>query len=542
MTSPPTTDALKFRVASHVVEDFGLNLYTSLPRVLVEFVANAHDADAEKASIKVDDEAIAAERKVMRLAFELEKAEAAKNKMPPDSVMPLKDRVLPDNLSISIEDTGHGMSRSDLRDKFLIAGRRRRLDEKRLRTDNGRIIMGRKGLGKLAGFGVAHRVQVTSRKDGEKHATMVTLDYDELVRHRLVDEMDVPEELISDGGGLPETGGTRIVLSRLVYEAMKSRSATIANEIADHFSSILPEEFEVKYNGKIIEPSMRELYWAWPNPELPVRGMVDKTLLTEDGDSMPFKYRIRFTPRKQSLPASERGVRVYAHRRLAATPSLLEVRTGIHGFRNTEYLDGVVEADFIDEDVRTDYIATDRQSLRWEVAQLGKLKEFLSTEMTTACAEFQKVIDKDNEESTKKDVFTQSLLDKSNLPKHRRQVANRVAALLAGTYAGNVEGKEYRTQLEIFVNGLSQGDILGALRKLAQIPNPKFPEVVERITELTEREIADFMKYVEGRLEGIEALRKLYTSADFKKAKNEDELHLLFERNPWLLDTSFSQY
>jgi hypothetical protein len=37
---------LKFRVAAHIVEDLGLNLYTDLPRVLVEYVANAHDADS----------------------------------------------------------------------------------------------------------------------------------------------------------------------------------------------------------------------------------------------------------------------------------------------------------------------------------------------------------------------------------------------------------------------------------------------------------------------------------------------------------------
>jgi hypothetical protein len=46
--------ALKFKVAPHIVEDLGLNLYTTLPRVLVEFVANAYDAVSPFARIQYD--------------------------------------------------------------------------------------------------------------------------------------------------------------------------------------------------------------------------------------------------------------------------------------------------------------------------------------------------------------------------------------------------------------------------------------------------------------------------------------------------------
>ena len=48
-------EKLKFKVAPHIVEDLGLNLYTTLPRVLVEFVANAYDADSPYADIRFDE-------------------------------------------------------------------------------------------------------------------------------------------------------------------------------------------------------------------------------------------------------------------------------------------------------------------------------------------------------------------------------------------------------------------------------------------------------------------------------------------------------
>jgi len=44
-------ETLPFMVAPAFLEDLGVNLYTSLDKVLVEFVANAHDADAEFAKI-----------------------------------------------------------------------------------------------------------------------------------------------------------------------------------------------------------------------------------------------------------------------------------------------------------------------------------------------------------------------------------------------------------------------------------------------------------------------------------------------------------
>jgi hypothetical protein len=66
--------------------------------------------------------------------------------------------------------------------------------------------MGRKGVGKLAGFGVAHVVTVISRKEGEKHATKVVLSYNDLGAKRSTDEFEIPEERLEDGGGIEPHG------------------------------------------------------------------------------------------------------------------------------------------------------------------------------------------------------------------------------------------------------------------------------------------------------------------------------------------------
>src|SRR3990167_963956 len=140
-----TPEPLKFFVAPHIVQDLGLNLYTSLPRVLVEFVANAYDADSKTANIVFDVEQVQREREILKKQWELEKTVASVK-----AIIPLDERTLPSDVRITIEDNGHGMSRQDLQDKFLIAGRRRRQAEKTVKSSSGhRFLMGRKGLGKL---------------------------------------------------------------------------------------------------------------------------------------------------------------------------------------------------------------------------------------------------------------------------------------------------------------------------------------------------------------------------------------------------------
>ena len=532
------SEPLRFQVAPHIVQDLGLNLYTSLPRVLVEFVANAYDADSPDAQISLDVEAIEAARNIVKAEWNLEQVKniAAGGKRDQSS---LGVRTLPPEVQIVVTDHGHGMSRADLQDKFLIAGRRRREEENRVRSDGNRLLMGRKGLGKLAGFGVARNVAVISRKKGESHATKITLDYDELVKKRVAHEVEIDEELLADGGGI-EPHGTKIILSRLVYEPMKSRPQTVANEIGDHFALIDPEEFKIKLNDGAVVPTPRNFVFAYPSPHLPAEHTVEGQYETDEGATVRYSYRIRFTAPSEHLNARERGVRVYAHKRLASAPELLDMKTGIHGFNNTHYLDGVVHADFIDDEKSIDYIATDRQSLRWEAALLAPMRQQLSEEMAKACVEYQKTRETKAKYQVRNDPFTKGLVNAAKMPKYKKNLAYKVAAALAAISDNDTANEDYRKQLPIIVDGLEQGNILGTLATLAAEDRPDFNKVVGHVMALTHRELGDFLRIVQGRIDGIEALKKLVDSVDFKKSKNERKLHQLFEDSPWLIDPTFA--
>src|SRR6266545_2589757 len=534
---------LTFDVAPHIVHDLGLNLYTSLPRVLVEFLANAYDADSPVADIFMDADRVVRERKLLKAQWEVKNLEKSGNRTSTDPAdAKLETQTLPLDVQIMVTDKGYGMSRDDLQKKFLVAGRRKREEEGTVRSPEGRILMGRKGLGKLAGFGIARNVVLITRKKNESHATKITLDYDEIVKKNRTNEVVIQEELLRNGGGI-EPHGTRIILSKLVYGPMKSGESTIAHAIGDHFSFIERKDFRITYNGIAITPTPRELAYAYPvSDALRMNDLVEHSYTTEEGAVVSFAYRIRFTAPGKHLNARERGVRIYAHSRLAAAPDLLDLKTGIHGFNNTHYLDGIVYADFIDDDSAVDYIATDRQSLRWDSSLLAPMRDFLTKQMEEAIKAYQKTREEKAKVDVRKDTFTRESVEKTNLPKHRRKLAYNVASMLCTATDDGVNSQEYKEQLPIFLEGLAQGDILKTLAELASKDHPDFNRVVAKVTELTARELSDFIRFVEGRLNGIEALKKLYRDVDFKKAKNEKTLHSLFKKNAWLIDPTFKQF
>jgi hypothetical protein len=535
-------EPLKFKVASHIVQDLGLNLYTSLPRVLVEFVANAYDADSPTVRIEIDIDAIKKAREIAKAEWSLARA---KGKPLQDNLaskdIELERMTLPEIHTLTITDAGHGMTRDDIQNKFLVAGRRRRDDEKTVYTPKKRVVMGRKGLGKLAGFGVAHRVVVTSKKAGDDHATEITLDYDELIKAANTEAYPVPARRIAGGAGLG-TSGTRILLSHLVYEPMKSDLSAVASKIGDHFVLVSQDDFAIFLGKEPVQRTKRKWAYAFPNPELAHSAFVEHTYDVPDAgalDKVTFQYRIRFTEPKQNLAARERGVRVYAHKRLASAPDLLDVETGMHGFRLTDYLDGEVHADVID-DQPTEYIATDRQSLRWEAPLLAPMRAFLSEQMKEACKAYQKVRDEVAKKEAKEDSFTQDTIAAAKLPKHREKFAFQLAGKLAAVSQGGASGFDYKEDLRLLVDGLAHGTLLKNMGELATQNKPQLKRLVAEATELMHQELGEFVRFAHGRLDGIAALEKIVNDVDFKKQKNEDELHRLFDECPWLIDPSFS--
>ena len=547
MSQPTQTrelEPLPFKVDPHMLEDLGLNLYSNLPRVLVEFVANAYDADASEASIVIDFD------DVQRHRYAVRNRGATSNQPPlplagqsdavPDD--PQMEGILPDDVAITIQDNGHGMSLEEMKEKFLVAGRRRR-EKDGSHSPGNRLLMGRKGVGKLAGFGVARKIEVISKTDQASNAHRIVLDFDSIMHVTDTRSVKVPTFIVSPEEHNLGQKGTRIVLSRLVSESLRSREDTIRRSIGDHFALIDSDDFSVLFNGSPATPTERTFAYAWPEREqLSHSELVEKELeIEESGQTVRFRYRLRFVGDHAALKASERGVRIYAHKRLAAAPSLLQADTNMHGFRMVDYLDGVVHADFIDDQPR-DYIATDRQGLRWETPLLNPVREFLSEEIKEACKNYQKIRDAAKENEVEEDDFTKQLIDSSELSQRERRLAIAICVRLAAHHRQGVAADDYREQAQLLVGAVGKGEIFGAIANIASQPSPGLHELATEVTKLTHAEIDQTLGVVRTRIKAIEALRRIVVTVDFKGGNNESELHQLLKKNPWLIDPTYFEF
>ncbi len=107
--------------------------------MIAELVSNAYDADATKVSVELPAGEFLATRKAVGVV----------------------DR----GYTIEIVDDGIGMSSEQLDRYYLVVGSDRRTDARTGTSPSGRPVMGRKGVGKLAPFGICKTIEVISAGD-----------------------------------------------------------------------------------------------------------------------------------------------------------------------------------------------------------------------------------------------------------------------------------------------------------------------------------------------------------------------------------------
>ena len=211
---------LVMTISLNALEHLGINLYSNIPAVLSEIVANAWDADA--ANVKVDIDKTAE--------------------------------------TITIEDDGTGMDRDGVIDRFLTVGFKRR-EVLGGKTAKGRSPMGRKGIGKLSIFSIAQIAEVYTIVNGQ--TTAFRMDR-EVIRKAIAGTgMDryKPEELSTWPSDL--TTGTRIVLSQISKSLSGMTIEGLKRRVARRFAVIGPKNgFSVTVNGNVIAPEDRAYHNA----------------------------------------------------------------------------------------------------------------------------------------------------------------------------------------------------------------------------------------------------------------------------------------
>lgn len=132
--------ALEMKFDFNTINHLGLKMYSTIPKALAEIIANSYDADAENVIVKFIE----------------------KNGLPE---------------KIEVIDDGMGLSFEEINKKFLVIGRDRRQEEGDIPSPRfGRLPIGKKGLGKLALFGMARTITISTVKNGKKSEFTMRLD------------------------------------------------------------------------------------------------------------------------------------------------------------------------------------------------------------------------------------------------------------------------------------------------------------------------------------------------------------------------------
>jgi len=455
------------RFSPRILDHLGLSAYNSVQKSVAEIVANSYDADATEVKVTL-----------------------------PDAM---------DEMAVTeIRDNGSGMSAEEVIQKFLFVGRNKREDGQR--TQKERLVIGSKGIGKLAGFGIASRIELTTWKDGEQ--SFVTVD------RSAIDDIEAlsehPLRVLSEPTELPN--GTRIRL----FKPNQGVNLPAPDVVRRYLYKHLPKraDFRVLVNDVECTPEDIPGEKTEFNQTVPGLGEVSGFYVVANV--------------RQSAP----GFAVRVRGRVVKEPTLFGLDTRAHGFFTAERVVGEVNAEFLDPelalDQAQDLINTTRDGFLEASPTVEKFDEW-------AFGFLKQIIQGvDESETTRR---TNALLNQpaikerlDRMPAHVRSTAANVVRALSSKLKNVAE--EEATELIEWVLRYYESNIL---RELMRAILAEDVAETEKLAGLVQqwglKQVNSVVDIIRTQIEIIGKLEELIASP---KAK-EIDLHKLIEANLWLV-------
>lgn len=491
MTSPgAATESRTFRieVLGRTLEHLGAQMYKRRDAALAELVANCWDAGATAVDIHIP-------------------AGAA---IPEDGV-------------ISIRDNGIGMSPNQVQTDYLVLGRNRR---EHAPDPEGRPVMGRKGIGKLAGFGIARTMQVITRQDS--CTTAFELDVD-LLRKPAGESgpMDIAGTIMR--GGDEEPAGTTLILKRLKSRS-ELRVEDLVQSLARRFSRTVRGQMQITVNGEILPEPEIEFESREPDED-------GRFAEAELSDGTTVRYWFGFSTKV--LPLSVlRGFSIQTHGKTAqAPPFFFNVEATASGQHGTRYMTGIVEIDAIDDgrDADSDVISTDRQEIDWDEPSMRPLAKWGESVTRRALREWAHRRGERLKERVLADPGLKARIAVLDGPS-QKQLQRALNTL------GQIDAAEDRSRdlADALVRAFEYRHFHDAIAAIEAADDQ--PEQLEQLLgyfrEWKVLESRAILEIIKGRLGIVEKFGRMITEDARETASrlNPDNLHDLIGGYPWLLN------
>jgi len=470
---PPKKELL-MSIQPKIIDHLGINMYTNLHAVLAELIANSWDADAEHVDLTV----------------------------------PIG--TITKGFKIIVKDVGKGMYFDELNDLYLQVGRNRRGNKDIVRSPNGRRILGRKGIGKFAVFGVAKKVQVISVKKGKATEFSMSIDKIKAVKKG---EPYKPEIIRKDEQTDEESGVTVTLLDlkrrnpidiKLLRQGLANRFTIIGESIQVYLNSekITQDDAkieDIEYEWKINESISKE------HPDWKVKGTV---------------WAKKGTIREQH----NRGVALYAGKKLVQEPTYFGATSGKEYAYN--HIFGKLDADFLDE--KNDVIGTNRSSINWESEEGQTIKEWGKKRLTDISIDWsdKRVTQKTYKLKQKPDI--KEWFEGLSKPEQDR------ATKAFNAITKNDELSEERTfELAGYVRDIFKFNAFQELsEKITEATPDDVPKIIQLFRDWEHLEASEMYRILKGR---IATINKLETFIK-KDAKEVPTIHEYMKKFPWILD------
>jgi len=505
------------RIERKIVDKLGLKLYDKIAAVVAEIIANSYDADAELVTVRLP----------------LGKALAVRK----------KGKIEQKGYAIEIQDDGYGMTPDEANDFYLRVGKDRREDPKQgdKSRKKKRSVMGRKGIGKLAPFGVCRTIEIRSA-GGDKTAkgyrvTHFELDYDKIVKETSEDDDQYHPTPLKDDGKWDGKTGTTITLKNFLPKDVPDKE-TFNRQLGYRFGLTLPD-FKIKIiDTKEANPE-KEFYVG--KEEIPLMEgtkivVNDIPIKTEDGKELLVKGWVGMAKRPYKN-IEFAGVRIYVRGKIASITRDFGLPSGFTGeFVARSYLVGEIHADWVDDE--EDLIQTHRQDILW-ASELGQAFSKWGQEIIKKVA---KLAWEPRRKLVKERFFEVSKLKETAHKRFKDEELEKTAIELGEKIGGFASEEELEDQE--YVMGLAEIILTFAPHKLLVDTFKKIHEMVDEegkvdfnlLVKLFETSrIAQYASYGQIVSEKISVI-DTFENAIRNSAIGEKELQSILEDAPWLID------
>lgn len=379
--------------------------------------------------------------------------------------------------------------------------------------------MGRKGLGKLAGFGIARVVEVRTVRSG--WLTAFRMDFEKMTRSDTAEFVEIYEpELLADEVCAEESGTT--ITLRDIQITRPILEESFRESMARRFS-ILGKGFEVILNDKPLEPLNTALEFSF-------QGAQDGG---EDVSGVGFvKWWIGFTEKPIKSEAL-RGVSVIVRDKMAQAPFFFDLTGGAYAQHGIQYLTGEVYADQLDQE--RDFIGTDRQGILWDEPMPAALLKWGDLKIRDLLRKWAEGRSEKDEDRLVKTILGQggpSVEQRiSRLRPREQEEVRGVIRRLASFPSVTDDPNRARELLDLILRAFEDSSFFALLKALSATDAMAREQVLKLITELDVFEVVKVAELVRARVGAIHKFREMLDANVVEKPDLQDFLF----NHPWLI-------